>query len=205
MLAYQDLSDAELLKLLKASDYDAYTEIYYRFSGLLYVFVCKRINNADDSRDILQELFTKLWLKRETIEVSGPLAAYLYTAVRNTMLNFIEKNMAYKRLARSLDDYTDQEPVMSDHLIREKQLARLIEKEVDALPVKMRKAFLLSRNTGLTHSQIAQRLNLSKETVSSHTKRALKILRLKLASNLFLLASALFLKNILLNLFNLNP
>lgn len=180
MPEYQYLSEAELLRMLKQSNHAAYTEIYNRFSGLLYVFLCKRIKDQDDAKDILQELFTNLWLKRESLEVPGILAAYLYTATRNTMLNYIERNKSQKRRIDTLKDFIDQEPIMADHLIREKQLAAIIEKEVNLLPVKMRRVFLLSRKDHLTHNEIATELNLSPETVHSHSKRALKILRTKL-------------------------
>ncbi|MBB5438132.1 RNA polymerase sigma-70 factor (ECF subfamily) [Pedobacter sp. AK017] len=181
MPGYRNLSDAELLKLLKQSNHAAYTEIYKRFSGLLYIFLCKRIKDQDDAKDILQELFTNLWLKRETIEVPGVLAAYLYSAVRNTMLNYIQRNQSQKRRIQTLKDFIDQEPVMTDHLIREKQLAAIIEKEVNLLPDKMRWVFLLTRKNNLSHHEIASELNISPETVHSHTKRALKILRVRLS------------------------
>lgn len=131
------------------------------------------------AKDIIQELFTNIWVKRAVLEIPNVLAAYLYSAVRNTMLIFIERNQAHHRRIQSIKDFIDQETVMTDHLIREKQLAVLIEKEIEALPTKMRKAFLLSRKENLTYAQIAKELNLSKDTVRSHTKHALKILRLK--------------------------
>lgn len=63
---------------------------------------------------------------------------------------------------------------------------KLIEKEIESLPTKMRKTFLLSRKENLTYAEVARELDLSKDTVRSHAKHALKILLLKLGLLSFL-------------------
>lgn len=177
---YSALSDKELVGLLQASDYIAFTEIYNRFAGILYVFVRKRIGDKDDAQDILQELFTDFWIKREQVNIKGEITPYLYAAVRYKMIDFIERNATQKRYIDAIENFKDQETVMTDHLVREKQLAALIEKQIDQLPKKMREVFLLSRNANLTYNEIAQELDLSKQTIRAHAKNAIKILRLKL-------------------------
>lgn len=177
---YNALSDKELVGLLQTSDYTAFTEIYNRFAGILFVFIRKRVGDKDDAKDIVQELFTELWIKRETIEVKGELTSYLYVAIRHKMINYIQRNVTQKKYIDAIENFTGQETVMTDHLVREKQLAALIEQQIDQLPKKMREVFLLSRNANLTYSEIAEELNLSKQTIRSHAKNAIKILRLKL-------------------------
>ncbi len=179
---YHSLSDFELLILLRGSDHMAYKEIFNRYFGLLYIFIHKRLKEEDDAKDIVQELFAKIWLNRETLEITGSLSAYLYTVVRNNMLNLIGRRDIEKRYLNSLKDFIDQDTVMSDHLIREKQLTALIENEIDALPGKMREVFLLSRQANLTYIEISAQLDLNKQTVRSHIKHALKILRLHLGA-----------------------
>jgi RNA polymerase sigma-70 factor (ECF subfamily) len=76
---------------------------------------------------------------------------------------------------------------VTDHLVREKELATLIEKEIDALPVKMRHVFKLSRTLHLSHREIAERLDLSEATVKKHVNNALKVLRIKFSHFLSLL------------------
>lgn len=86
----------------------------------------------------------------------------------------------------SLQNYITHGPCITDHVIREKQLAALIEKGISDLPPKMKEVFELSRKQKLTHKEIAEKLNLSEQTVKKQVNNALKILRVKLGTMLFL-------------------
>jgi RNA polymerase sigma-70 factor (ECF subfamily) len=186
MVTYSALSDQELITLLKDGDKTAFTEIYGRFFGVLYVFVHKKLKDEGDAKDIVQDLFTNIWIKRESLSFSGALSAYLYTAVRNKMLDVIGHKDYENRYIQSLQGFMDQEQIQSDFLIREKQLAALIEQEIDALPAKMREVFLLSRRANMSYKEIALQLDLSEQTVRSHVKHALKILRIRLGLFVYL-------------------
>lgn len=177
MIEYRRLADAQLLALVKEDDHIAYTEIYSRYFGVLYAFVQGRLKDQDESKDLIQDLFISLWDKRKVLELSGALESYLYRAVRNKMVNITVRKDIEKRYMDSLYDFIDQDQVRSDYRVREKQFAELIEKEIDALPPKMREIFLLSRIANLNYEEISKETNLSKLTVKSHIQHALKILR----------------------------
>lgn len=193
MVDYKPLSDGQLVILLKESDHNAFSEIYSRFFGILYIFVQKRIKDEHDAKDILQELFSHIWTKRETLNFSGPLPAYLYTAARHKMLDFIQKHDTQKKYIQELD-FFDRHQISSDHLIREKQLAELIEKEINLLPDRMREVFILSRQNNMTYQEIADHLNLSPLSVKSYAKSAIKKLRTRLGVIGYLAVSILFFK-----------
>jgi len=82
----------------------------------------------------------------------------------------------------SLQEFIDKGEYSTDLLLRERELNLIIEKEIQALPPRMREVFMLSRNEGLTHKQIAQRLGTSEQTVTTQIRNSLKVLRLKLGS-----------------------
>lgn len=179
MLPYQNYTDHELLSLLKDDDYLAYTEIYDRYSGILYIHAYKRLKDREEAKDVVQELFTALWMKRLDFELRTHLAGYLYTAIRNRALRVISHKQIESTYFSSLQQSILEGNAVTDHLIREKELATLIEKEIDALPVKMRHVFKLSRTLHLSHREIAERLDLSEDTVKKHVNNALKVLRIK--------------------------
>lgn len=179
MLSYQNYTDHELLSLLKEDDYGAYTEIYNRYAGLLYIHAYKRLKDREEARDVIQELFTALWVKRYDFELKTHLAGYLYTAVRNRALRIISHKQLESTYFESLKQSIFEGNAVTDHLIREKELAALIEKEIDALPSKMRDVFKMSRTLHLSHREIAERLDLSEATVKKHVNNALKVLRIK--------------------------
>ncbi|HWW40172.1 RNA polymerase sigma factor, partial [Pedobacter sp.] len=146
MPGYQSFTDAELFSLLCNGDHRAYTEIYDRYSGLLYVHAYKRIRNREDAKDLIHELFTVLWSKRDQIVLKTELSAYLYGAVRNRIIDFVNRNKLHVNYIGSFEGFLNSGTNITDHAVRQKELNLLIEKEVDALPEKMRQVFNLSRN-----------------------------------------------------------
>ena len=180
MTGYNVLADLELYALLKAGDKVAYTEIYNRYFSLLYLHALKRLRDEEAARDLIQDLFTTLWVKREVLTTRTNLSNYLYTAVRNGVFNFIAHQKVASKYINELPDKIEPSECMTDHLARERQLTALIEKEIAELPEKMREIFLLSRVEGLSHKEIAERLGISELTVKTQVKNALRILRGKL-------------------------
>src|ERR1700739_166896 len=92
--------DEELIKLLKQGDHRAYTEIYSRYSGLLYLHAYNKLRNREEVKDIIQELFTTLWVNRESLTLEHNLAGYLYQAIQNRIL----KLYAYKKVRSAYID-----------------------------------------------------------------------------------------------------
>lgn len=181
MESYLNCTDAELTVLLKSGDHRAFTEIYQRYKGPLYVHAYKRLNSKDDVQDILQELFATLWSKKESLVFTGHLSGYLYQAVRNRIFDHTSFKQVRSAYVLAFQNFLDREqPVATDHLVREHDLMRLVEKEIAELSPKMREVFELSRRDNLSHREIAQQLNLSEKTVKKHINNALKILRVKL-------------------------
>jgi RNA polymerase sigma-70 factor (ECF subfamily) len=93
------------------------------------------------------------------------------------VLNFIEHQQVEARYAASFQQHINEAHNITDIQLRERELQRIIDKEIAALPPKMREVFLLSRKEYLSHKEIAIRLNISEHTVKNHIKAALKTLR----------------------------
>ncbi|SDE85393.1 RNA polymerase sigma-70 factor, ECF subfamily [Mucilaginibacter pineti] len=180
------ISDQELVLRLKDGDHSAYTEIYRRFINPLFIHANNRLKDEDDAQDVIQELFTVLWTKRDTIQISS-LSSYLYSAVRNRVLDVIAHRQMAARHQDTLPTFISSEGYITDYRARENQLAAIIQKEIDALPPKMREVFELSRKAQLTHAEIADKLGITEQSVRSHIKNALRILRVKLGLFLYLI------------------
>ena len=184
---YSAYSDIELTDLLKAGKHDAYAEIYNRYIFVLLNHANNKLRNREESKDVVHEVFALLWSKRKDLQINN-LSAYLYTSVRNIILNqFVHKEVQDKYLI-SITRFAKQEIPVTDHLVREHQLSELIEKEIAALPPKMRRVFELNRKEYLSHKEISGVLEISEQTVSKHITNALKILRTKLGIFIYLIA-----------------
>lgn len=188
MRPYNKYSDNDLLLFLKSGDHAAYAEIYDRYHGPLYVFAYKRLKNREEAKDGIHELFLKLWSDRENLSESINLPAFLYTALRNRIINIITRQKIAVKYIDSFISYADQlqRNDTTDHLIRHNELAAFIENEIASLHPRMRIVFEMSRKTHLTRREIAEQLAISEETVKSHMHGALKILKMKLGALFYL-------------------
>jgi len=186
MPSYSSFSDAELAELLKIGDSAAYTIIYNRYFHTLYVHAFRKLNDKQEAQDVVHELFAQLWNKRATLEIRSNLVGYLYAGIRNKILDLISHEQVKSKYIDSLQGFLETNYNVTDHSIREKQLTELIDKGIADLPIKMREVFELSRKQSLSHKQIAILLNLSEQTVKKQINNALRILRSKIGTMLFL-------------------
>lgn len=186
MTDYSNFTDQELTVLLKNGNHIAFTEIYHRYKRLLYTHAYQRLRDEQEVDDIIHELFTALWMKRDQLILKTNLAGYLYTAVRNRILDYVAHQKIESDYLSSFDSFLKRSENFTDFLLREKQLSALIDKEIAALPPKMREVFELSRKENLSHEEIAVKLGITKKTVKSQVNNALKILRSKLSMKAWL-------------------
>lgn len=187
MPGYNSYSDSELIALIREGDKAAYAKVYERYFRVLYVHAFKKLQNEEEAKDLIQELFTTLWAKRAFIAENVNMAAYLYTSVRNRVLDSFSHRKIEDRYIVSLQRHIDNDNVAADQELLEKELVTVIENEIKALPPKMREIFELSRKNNLSHKEIAEKLDVSEQTVSKQVTNALKRLRTKLGAHLFLL------------------
>lgn len=177
---YQKYTDQELSDMLLSGDEVAYTTIYDRYVFMLLNHAYNKTRDREEARDIVQEVFTRLWARRQQIQITTNLAGFLYTSVQHIIIDqFVHSKVRDKYFA-SILSFAAQSHDATDFLTRENQLTAIIEKEIASLPPKMREIFELSRKHHLSHKEIAGRLNLAEQTVSKQVSNALKILRVKL-------------------------
>ncbi|SKA29419.1 RNA polymerase sigma-70 factor, ECF subfamily [Chitinophaga eiseniae] len=174
-------NDEALLEQFRQGSAAAFEELYKRFWGVLYLQAYRILIHEEDAQDIVQEVFTTLWTKGGSIELSGSLAAYLYVATRNRVLNMLASKRTYHHHLSSLKQSLSAADNNSLQYITEKEITVRMEREIRALPAKMREVFELSRKSALTHKEIAHQLQLSQETVKKQISNAIRTLRHKMA------------------------
>lgn len=185
MTYYGNFSDKELFGLLIQGNESAFSEMYRRYKEALYFHANRTLSNHDEARDMVQEVFTSLWAKRESLNIPDSVDAYLYGAIRNRILNYIAHQKVIDRYIGSLDTFLSFSNNTTDHPLRHKQLENILLREIERLPKKMKEVFEMSRKQGMTYKQIAEELNISDQSVKKQIQRAIKILRIKIKLNLF--------------------
>jgi RNA polymerase sigma-70 factor (family 1) len=176
----EKLSDDELSVLLSEEVTAAFHEIFNRYWSQLYATAYKRVKSKEAAEEIVQDLFTSLWVKRKSIRIHTSLAAYLFTSVRYIVLNHMEKEAVRRTYKDSLHVVKTVYQNPTEETVLLNDLTRKIEKEIDLLPLKCRSVFELSRKEYKTNKEIAVMLGISEKTVENHLTKAITRLRLNL-------------------------
>lgn len=182
MKTYADFTDAELVVLIKNKDHAAFTEIYNRYSVLMFYKVNQMLRDEEVSKDLIQDLFVGLWDKSALIQENNNLSGYLYVGARNRVLKFIQRNKLQNDHLAALAVYASELSMETIQDIDERELKLIVQREIDDLPPKMKLIFEMSRKDNLSHAEIAEKLGLSDQTVKKQVNNALKILRTKLSA-----------------------
>jgi RNA polymerase sigma-70 factor, ECF subfamily len=138
------------------------------------------VKDADTAKDIVQQVFIKLWQKHQDLNIRGPIEAYIYRMVINTSLNHIEKEKKYICLEyQSVQSFElPNETKDNSNAIADREIK--VRKAISELPPHCQTVFSLSRFENLSNKEIAGHLGISVKTVEKHITVALKSLRVKL-------------------------
>jgi RNA polymerase sigma-70 factor (family 1) len=167
----------------------AFTAIYHAYNKRLFFYALRYVETDHQAEDITIEAFTKLWTKRKDFDNKPAIIAYLSTIVRNRCLDILRheaaKSKGHQRLKAILEK--DQNPDLLEEMVRLELLA-MIYAETQKLPPRMREVFLLAYRDGLKTAEIAERLNLSTQTVSNQKQSAMQLLKKAFKNKELLLA-----------------
>jgi RNA polymerase sigma-70 factor (family 1) len=173
-------SDSALLDQLRAQDVPAFEEIYRRYWRVLYAIAYRRIQCREISEEIVQDIFTSLWVNRRTTVIQS-LPAYLTTAVKYKVINHITREMSHhaytheqQKRGIALQDNCTEESVLLD------DFNGALEREIEKLPAKRRQIVRLHKNEDLSLKQVATRMGISEKTAENQYGKALKVLKLNL-------------------------
>ncbi len=178
-------SNKELLLLLQKGDRVAFYNLYERYSKRLYGFVLQYVKVDTDAEEIVQEVFIKIWGKRKTIDVYSSFESFLFTIAYNATMSLLRKRvtenkyLAYLQSIQQVNETTEQTAELYFNELNEKLKSLLNE-----LTPRQNEIFLLSREEGLTHEQISQKLHISVNTVKKHISNILSFLKTHLNNDL---------------------
>jgi RNA polymerase sigma-70 factor, ECF subfamily len=173
-----DKSNTDLILLLQKGDRVAFYHIYERYSKRLYGFVLRYIKQDADAEEIIQEVFVKIWEARNRIDAYSSFESFLFTVAYNTTISLLRKRVSENKYINYLK--TLQQPDVSyevDNEIRFNELNEKVNSLLDQLTPRQKEIFLLSRQEGLTHDEIAGKLEISLNTVKKHMTNTLAFLK----------------------------
>ena len=183
----------DVLSELRNGSHKAYESVFIAYYGKIKFFINGFIKSDGVAEELTQDIFLKLWEKKESIDLSKSFGFFLYTMARNSTFNFLKHKLVHESyIARS--EFNNAFTLSPEEQIYAQEINLLISMTVKKMPDQRRKIYELSRQEGLSNDDIAIKLKISKKTVENQLSLALKELR-KVIS-LFMLTICQFSDNI---------
>ncbi len=182
---YELYTDPVLVALWQQGDEKAFNSLYDRYVVYLTNIALKKTSSIETAKDCVQEVFVSVYYRRDFLQPSSSLKAYLFKALQNKIYNFHLKEltrMEYEEIAAGQIDNAVNDVFENIH---NKELKASIESAINQLPPQCKKIFLMSREEQLPYKEIAAQLNISVNTVDQHIQKALRKLRVSLKLLLF--------------------
>jgi RNA polymerase sigma-70 factor (ECF subfamily) len=168
----------KVIEGLKSGDKAVFEAIYREYYTQLCLYSVKYVESIEDSEEIVQDLFAKLWDMHKELEINSSLNAYLYRAVQNYSLNFLRKKKTKDKYIVVNADAPNSAFTTGLVKMEEDELRIILKHAILKLPEKRREIFELSRFDGFNNDKIATKLSISIKTVENQMTKALKYLRI---------------------------
>ena len=170
------LNNIVLTRLVKG-DQSALEDLFNYYYPRLYNFSKSFLKLEDGIDDILQEVFIKIWQTRKDISNISTFNSYVFTITRNLLLNELRRQLNAKKTKDEILNLSLAEEYQNFEQTEFKELQEKLDLEINNLPEKQKTIFILSRKEGLSHKEIAEKLNISTKTVEYHISQSIKFLK----------------------------
>jgi RNA polymerase sigma-70 factor (family 1) len=174
-------NDDILVSELKNNEARAFDILFYKYSNKLFSFSFSLLKNNEDSKEIVQETFLRIWYNRNEIDPHKSFKSFLFTISYNLIMDRLRLRMKDKEYRKFLEYYFEYKETgirsESDYEILKKEIERAIEE----LPEKRKNIFKLSREEELSHKEIAEKLDIKVKTVENQINLALKHIKVRIS------------------------
>jgi RNA polymerase sigma-70 factor, ECF subfamily len=187
MQLIKGIREKDIIERLKSGDRTAFELLFQFYYPGLVIYATQFAVDRGQAEDIVQNMFVRLWEKRQRVQLVDSLKGYFFTSVRNSCLNSLKHQQVESKYIGQLYDLSEKNLLYQPNLYIASELQEIIRQAIDELPERCREVFVMSRLDQLKNDEIAAKLNLSKRTVETHISHALKVLRVKLKDYLPLL------------------
>jgi RNA polymerase sigma-70 factor (family 1) len=168
--------ETRLLQLLAEDSHYAFTQIFDNYKDSVYGVSHRILKSHVQAQEIVQDVFTKIWLKRTELTEIDNFPAFLFVTARNLTFDRL-KHLAYEASLKKKLSAKEQASSTIDNRVQYQQYIKVLNDAVNLLPPKQKQVYLLSKESELSHAQIAEQLNISKLTVKKHLVFAMKFIR----------------------------
>lgn len=176
-MSYVKKSDKELVVFLTKDDESAFKEFYFRYKDRLWHYTFHFLKSEEESDDLVQEVFIRLWEMRAFLDPELSVSSFLYTITKNRILNYFRDMNVEIQLKKAL---TQKLPVETESIEADliyDDYKKILTDAIEQLPPQRQRIFNLSRIEHKSHKEIANQLNISVSTVQEHISESLRFIK----------------------------
>lgn len=188
--------DKNTLIRLKQGDIASFDAIYWKYSAWVYNFIFSLLHDKLLAEDLTQNVFLKIWERKDSIDAGQSFESYIFTIARNLVYKETEKALLAEKYIETIQKQDIEYDSGPEEKVETKLLQEYIASLVEQLPEARKNIYKLSRMEQLSNKEIAAKLSISERTVETQLYRALQFLKQNLSkdSGLMLLLALLFVK-----------
>lgn len=171
------LNEKELFTRMSTGDEAAFSQIFYHYTQCIYSYILNKTKSPETAEEIVQEVFAKVWQSRETFSQVSNYESFLFSMASNKLVDFLRKMAHDEKLKRQVWQTISNTSNITIEELDFKHSQELIKLAVEQLSPQRRKIFLMNKEQGLSRQEIAERLNLSVNTVNNHLNEAVRLVK----------------------------
>mgnify|MGYP001070726247 CR=1 FL=1 len=156
---------------------DAFTKIYHAYFRKIYSRIFFLVKDEEQTDELVQELFLKLWTRRAKLDASKSIQAYLFTVAQNLVYDHFRKIAANRRLCHELSLQMSEVYWHTDQLVEEKEQNTVLTRAIESLSPQRKKTFELCKLEGYSYQKASEVLGISHATINTHITHSFKILK----------------------------
>lgn len=165
------------IRQLRQGDQESFKVLYDRYIDQLHAFVFRFTKSSSLSDDVVQDVFIKIWEKREQLDPEKSFRAYLYKIAKNQVLNLFARYATELDIQKEMRQCALHFANTTEDTLNFIETAKVIQEGISQLPPQQKRIFELCKNEGLTYEQAATELNLSASTINTQMVNALRFLK----------------------------
>jgi len=172
-----DHSDIDIDQRIRLGDKTAFQCFFEEHWNRIYQSIYLLVKQAELAEDIAQDVFVKLWDRRSQLEEVVNIKSYLFLMARNAAIDHLRKKTLVPANIDYLIAYFHDRAPSPQHALEYKELQKMLDDAINLLPPKLKEVFLLSRDEGLSHADIAEKKGISIVSSKTYIVRSLKFIR----------------------------
>lgn len=172
-----DLNDTELGKKIRLGGEKAFRELYDRYHVQMYYIAKKYVKSSDLAEDAVQDIFVKLWEKRDRIDEAKSIKGFLFTMLRNHVLNMIRDRKDEIVSMSGIEEKKHPNRNQTENDLIYKEYHEIVQRGLEELSDRKREVFELKTLQGHSNSEVADLLNINIRTVKTHFYNSSKFMR----------------------------